>query len=98
TVGRVSGKPHTIEIWFTILGDSLYMLAGGRERSDWVRNLRRTPAVELRIGRRRWRGKARIVHAKREDARARKAVAAKYRARGNEDLDGWERDALVVAV
>lgn len=98
TAGRVSGKPHTIEIWFAVIGETLYMLSGGHEHSDWVRNLRKTPQVKLRIGRRRWDAAARIVTAKREDARARKAVAGKYRARGEGDLDEWERDALVIAV
>jgi hypothetical protein len=39
TTGRVSGRPHQIEIWFAIDGGTLYMLSGGGERSDWVKNL-----------------------------------------------------------
>jgi hypothetical protein len=35
TRGRVSGRPHTIEIWFAQSERTLYMLAGGREGSDW---------------------------------------------------------------
>ncbi len=31
TTGRVTGRPHTIEIWFALDGGTLYMLAGGRE-------------------------------------------------------------------
>jgi hypothetical protein len=34
TIGRVSGRPHTIEIWFAIEGHTLYMLSGGRDLSD----------------------------------------------------------------
>jgi len=30
TTGRNSGRPHTIEIWFALHGQTLYMLAGGR--------------------------------------------------------------------
>ncbi len=33
-------KPHEIEIWFADDDDTLYMLSGGGDRSDWVRNLR----------------------------------------------------------
>ena len=98
TSGRVSGKPHTIEIWFTIVEGVLYMLAGGRERSDWVRNLRTTPSVQLRIRDRRWQATARVAEDRPRDAGIRKAVADKYRARGSSDLDDWERDALPVAV
>jgi hypothetical protein len=50
TVGRRTGKEHTIEIWFAIRGPTVYMLAGDGQRSDWVRNLARTPEVSLRIG------------------------------------------------
>jgi deazaflavin-dependent oxidoreductase (nitroreductase family) len=98
TRGRVSGKPHTIEIWFTILDGVLYMLSGGRDRSDWVRNLEREPAVQLRIGDGRWDATARIAEHRDTDSRIRKAVADKYRARGSTDLDEWERRAMPIAV
>ena len=34
TTGRVTGRPHEIEIWFALDGATLYMLSGGRGRSD----------------------------------------------------------------
>jgi hypothetical protein len=40
TTGRISGRPHEIEIWFGINENSLYLLSGGGERSDWVKNIR----------------------------------------------------------
>lgn len=39
TTGRVTGSPHTIEIWFGLEGDTLYMLSGGGRSSDWARKL-----------------------------------------------------------
>jgi deazaflavin-dependent oxidoreductase (nitroreductase family) len=102
TTGRKSGQPRTIEIWFWLDGRTLYMLSGGRERSDWVKNARKTPAIRIRIGHRTtgpaFDGVARTDVGGAEEARARRAVAGKYRARGSSDLDEWERDALVVAV
>lgn len=102
TTGRVTGTPRTIEIWFWLDGSTLYMLSGGRDRSDWVKNLRKTPAVDIHIGERTREpaldGIARTNVSGDEEARARHEVAAKYRARGFADLDDWERDALVVAV
>ncbi len=50
TAGRVSGRPHTIEIWFALQGRTLFLLSGGGDRSDWVRNLRRDPAARPRRG------------------------------------------------
>jgi deazaflavin-dependent oxidoreductase (nitroreductase family) len=49
TTGRVSGRPHTIEIWFVAHEGVTYLMAGSGA-SDWVRNVRHDPAVRLRIG------------------------------------------------
>src|SRR5262249_27246928 len=49
TLGRVSGRPHEIEIWFALDSRTLYLLSGGNERSDWVRNLRAEPSVTVRV-------------------------------------------------
>ena len=53
TTGRVSGNPHTIEIWFALDPEDptrLAMMAGGGRKSDWVRNLEQTPDVTIRLG------------------------------------------------
>jgi hypothetical protein len=56
TTGRVSGEPREIEIWFGLYGRTLYMLSGGRDRSNWVKNLIREPRVRVRIADRTWEG------------------------------------------
>ncbi len=98
TTGRVSGRPHTIEIWFGVDGPTLYMLSGGRDRSDWVKNLQRTPEVALRIADRQFRGPARVVTDAEEEALARRLLMAKYAPGYERDLSDWERTALPVAV
>lgn len=50
TVGRTSGRPHEIEMWFARQGDSIYLLSGGGTKSDWVKNLTKTPKCAVRIG------------------------------------------------
>src|SRR5690349_7884042 len=68
TVGRLSGRPHEIEIWFAAAGSHvLYMLSGGRDRADWVKNIRRQPRVRLRFGSSWFDGTARIVEGDAED-------------------------------
>jgi deazaflavin-dependent oxidoreductase (nitroreductase family) len=52
TVGRVSGLPRTIEIWFVEHAGCLYVVAERREQAQWVRNIRHNPAVRFRVGRR----------------------------------------------
>jgi deazaflavin-dependent oxidoreductase (nitroreductase family) len=98
TVGRVSGRPHTIEIWFVLHGTTIYMLSGGGRASDWVRNLERTPEVTVRVGGREFRGRARIVTAPDEDRLARELVFAKYQRGYGGDLSGWRDGALPVAI
>ena len=98
TTGRVSGAPREIEIWFALQGRTLYMLSGGGERSDWVRNLLREPAVTVRIGGITEAGRARVVDDPGEDEKARTLVYDKYTARYSGDLKNWRRTALPVAV
>lgn len=46
TTGRNSREPRTIEIWFGEVDGQLYLLSGGGDRSDWMKNLKRDPAVK----------------------------------------------------
>jgi deazaflavin-dependent oxidoreductase (nitroreductase family) len=97
TVGRVSGRPHEIEIWFAIENNSLYMLSGDRDRSDWVKNLRRNPEVTVRLAGEYFEGHARLVESEEEDELARRLLVEKYEHNpGN--LANWRRTALPIAV
>src|SRR5947209_617324 len=98
TTGRVTGRPHTIEIWFAIDQYTLYMLAGGGAGSDWVKNLLRAPDVTVRIRDAVFAGRARVVANADEDALARRIVVGKYQPRDSDDLTEWGRTALPVAV
>jgi len=98
TTGRRSGRPHTIEIWYAIAGHSLYLLSGGRDQSDWVKNLQRQPAVQVKIRERVFAGQARLVTGPEEDALARKIVYDKYTPRDSDDLTDWARTSLPVAI
>ena len=99
TTGRRTGRPHEIEIWFARAGDTLYVLAGGRERADWVRNIAADPAVRVRVGEAVHVGRARLVDAgTEEDALARRLLLERYQAPGRHDLEQWGRTALPVAV
>ncbi len=98
TTGRVTGRPHEIEIWFAISGPTLYMLAGGRYDSDWVKNIQKNPRVSVRIGTMRFTGEGRVVTDAEEDALARRIVVAKYQPGYGEDLSSWGRASLPLAV
>jgi deazaflavin-dependent oxidoreductase (nitroreductase family) len=98
TTGRVTGKPHQIEIWFGLQNSSIYLMAGDH-RSDWVKNLLKDPNVTLRIAKHNFRGTARIVKNEHEEITARNMLADKYKEREADDsLSEWARTALPVAI
>jgi deazaflavin-dependent oxidoreductase (nitroreductase family) len=97
TTGRTTGNPHTIEIWFGTEGDRLYLLSGGGDRSDWVKNIRAHPEVEVRLDDDSYAASARIVEDAEEDTLARRLLLEKYGERG-EDLVEWGRTALPIAL
>src|SRR3954453_7427553 len=98
TTGRRTNTPHRIEIWFADApnGPTIYLLAGGRERSDWVRNLQAGPACTVEIGERTFTGHARMIEGTDEDEIARTLVHDKYA--DGDDLVQWRKDSLPVAV
>ncbi len=99
TTGRVTGSPHRIEIWFVLVDQIVYLMAGDRDRSDWVRNLMITPDVELELGGRKRVTRARVVEdGTDEDALARRTMLEKYGDPDGGDLSTWGHTALVVAV
>jgi deazaflavin-dependent oxidoreductase (nitroreductase family) len=98
SIGRVSRRRHTIEIWFSLHGATVYMLSGRGRASDWVRNIGKTPAVRVRIGGREFKGRARIVTAPDEDHLARQLIFAKYQPGYEGDLSGWRNRALPIAI
>src|SRR5439155_4656584 len=96
TTGRVTGLPREIEIWFALRGVTLYMLSGGRDGAQWVRNIQRHPLVSVRIGRTRFAGTARILPDGEEDALARRLLVEKYQPRDSSELADWGRTSLPV--
>jgi len=98
TTGRVSGRPHEIEIWFGLQNNALYLLSGD-DRSDWVKNLLKTPSITVRIGKHTFAGTARLVQDKEEDTTARYLLAEKYQEwEEGQTLSEWARTALPVAI
>jgi deazaflavin-dependent oxidoreductase (nitroreductase family) len=96
TTGRRSGEPHTIEIWFALHDRTLFVLSGGGDGADWVRNLRAEPRAHLRIER--WEGTVEADEPAEDDPvqpAARHALREKYAYEGD-DLVSWARDALLV--
>jgi deazaflavin-dependent oxidoreductase (nitroreductase family) len=99
TSGRVTGKPHEIGIWFGMEEDTIYLLSGGGDKSDWVRNMRAQQQVKVRIAKRKFTGQVRFVLDAEEESRVRRLLAGKYQGwREGRPLSEWARTALPVAI
>lgn len=103
TAGRVSGKPHEVEMWFAAHPDAadpttVYCLSGGRDRADWVKNVRATPALRIRIAGTTYAATGAVVEGEPDDPRAREALSAKYHGWTGGDLPNeWAKESLPVA-
>ena len=49
TTGRVSGKPHEIEIWFGVMDGAMYLISGNGPGADWYRNMLAHPEVTVKL-------------------------------------------------
>jgi deazaflavin-dependent oxidoreductase (nitroreductase family) len=63
TVGRKSGLPRTVEIWFVVYQQRIYLLAEHGLRTHWVRNIQVNPVVAIRLTRHRFRARGRVLDA-----------------------------------
>ncbi|MFN8517527.1 MAG: nitroreductase family deazaflavin-dependent oxidoreductase [Chloroflexia bacterium] len=104
TTGRITGRPHEIEIWFAFPPDptsaTLYLMSGGRDRSDWVKNLLHNPRVAVRFADSTWTGTARVIppHTD-EDTLTRHLLCAKYQNwHPGQPLSDWGQTALPIAI
>jgi deazaflavin-dependent oxidoreductase (nitroreductase family) len=99
TTGRKTGRERTVEIWFGMEGDSLYLLSGGGDSAHWVKNLQADSQVKVKLGRKSYSGTGRLVENEDEEKRARRLLAAKYQAwEPGKRLSSWARNSLVVAI
>jgi deazaflavin-dependent oxidoreductase (nitroreductase family) len=50
TIGRTTGLPREIEIWFVVSCERFYLFAETGEAAGWIKNIRRNQKVTVRIG------------------------------------------------
>jgi deazaflavin-dependent oxidoreductase (nitroreductase family) len=66
TIGRKTGKPRTIEIWFVAHERRLYVLAEHGLKAQWVRNIQVNPEVRIRLAQHRFQARGRILDGARD--------------------------------
>lgn len=95
TVGRRTGRPHTVEIWFAVHGATIFIVSS--EDADWVRNAVAHARVAVRVGDETREGRARIVTDPVEAALARRLLPEKYRSY-EDGLKEWALESTPVAI
>ncbi|NNL47490.1 MAG: nitroreductase family deazaflavin-dependent oxidoreductase [Acidimicrobiia bacterium] len=98
TFGRITGRPHRIEIWFAFHESTLFMLSGGGTHSDWVKNIIADPAVILHVDDLEVAANARLIRAIDEADLARHLVFEKYNPGYAGDLTEWRMRSVPIAV
>ena len=59
-LGRKTGKPYEVTIWFVVEGERLYLATANTDR-HWVRNVQKTPSIKLQIAGQAFDGRARFL-------------------------------------
>jgi hypothetical protein len=91
TLGRHSGAPHDVRVWFAVERGIVYAPVRNGLRSDWLRNAVAAPRVEVKRGRSSWSGPAHVVEQPDEIEDALAALCAKYRGHGSV-VAAWRRE------
>ena len=102
TTGRRSGKPHEIEIWFGVIGETMYLISGNGPTADWYSNALVNPRVSVRLKREIRNGLARDVTDADERRRVGDLMGKKYPWEGDSSIGltrhAWCYDVPVLAI
>ncbi len=77
TIGRRTGKRHTVTVWFLVDGDVVYLVTLKLKR-DWPRNVIKNGAVELDIAGNIFKGYAQQITDAKQMDRAKALLSQKY--------------------
>lgn len=77
-IGRKTGKPQEIEVWFCIYNNSIYLMSGSDKNSDWIKKLLEDSNATIRIGENFFQVKANLSISRSEDQNIRRVMAEKY--------------------
>jgi hypothetical protein len=96
TIGRKTGNPHTVELWFAVAMGNIYLSHEGAY-TDWMKNILKDDTVEFRIGGRRFKGKAHIYRDGAAFEIGKHALYLKYYGEASKDVvDDWFSESTVI--
>ncbi len=93
TMGRSSGRPHDIEIWFGVAAGRIYFISGNGPGADWYRNALAAEEARVVFDGASWLGRARDVVDPEERRLVGRVMGAKYGGWGGDpDIGLTEHD------
>ncbi len=96
TLGRKTGKPHEVELWFALGNGKLYLSHEG-EHTDWMKNVAKNEKVSAKIGSLKFDVLAKILkEGSSRDVGTRALYEKYYKPAKKEVIDDWFSLSTVV--
>ncbi len=98
TRGRKTGNPHTVELWFAVAENKTYLSHEG-DYTDWMKNILKDGRVKFKIGKKEFKGDARIVEGEQVFQLGKHALYSKYYGKADEDtINDWFSESTIVEI
>ncbi len=99
TQGRKTGKSHTVEVWFAVSKDKVYLSHEGNE-TDWMKNIQKKSQVSFEIGGKNFEGEAHYVQDGTDESWAGKVALYEkyYGIASREIIEDWFSLSRVIMV
>jgi len=98
TKGRKTGNPHTVELWFAVAGNKIYLSHEGTY-TDYMKNILENNRVEFKIGKTQFEGNARIVRGGEAFELGKHALYLKYHGKADEDtINDWFSESTIIEI
>jgi len=98
TIGRNSGRTHTVELWFAKVEGRIYLSHEGTY-TDWMKNIIENNLVEYRIRDTHFKGRARILIGGHVFEIGKVALYIKYYGHASKEIiDDWFSMSTVIEI
>ena len=98
TKGRQSGRPHTVELWYACVNETIYLSHEGTN-TDWMKNILKENRVTFRIGYKQCTGKAHLVNDEKACEVGKHALYLKYYGKASEDtINDWFSESTIIEI
>ena len=98
TLGRKTGRPHTVELWFAFAGSKIFLSHEGKY-TDWMKNIIHGTRVRARVGRLNLEADAIVLKEAKLQELAKKSLYEKYYGPAPKaTIDDWFELSTIIAL